>query len=124
MQPEEGVEPSNGMSQQPELTSPVLPESLAVTPAPAAGHPHHPHRIPPWLQRMELFVRVLLRLYFGLACCIAPWWPLFWDRNPLFTQFPALGQFAAYGAVRGIITGLGLLNLWIAFRRATEYREE
>ncbi len=90
-----------------------------------ASHPQRdgPQRIPRWLERAELFLRVLLRLYIGLAICYAPWSPLFWDRNPLFIQFPAIGEFATNGAVRGIISGLGLLNLWIAFRDAVRHRD-
>ena len=122
MQPGMEAEPSEGMSQQPELSSPVLPESPAAPPAPAA-EPHPAHRIPRWLQRAELFVRVLLRMYIGLAICYAPWSPTFWDQNPLFAHFPTLGIYAANGAVRGIISGLGLLNLWIAFRVAVRHGE-
>lgn len=123
------------MSQQPELTSHPMPAS----PAPAAdaqvGGPngrepgservepaHPPQRIPRWLERSELFLRVLLRMYIGLAVFIAPWWPLFWDQNPLFVQFPTLSIYAANGAVRGVVSGLGLLNLWIAFRDAIKAR--
>lgn len=130
---------SKRMSQQPEFTS------IPASPAPATGTaqgtvpgsvqpaaPHsgqevslqrHPQRIPRWLERSELFLRVLLRLYIGLAVCCAPWWPMFWDQNPLLLQFPILHQYACYGAVRGIITGLGLLNLWIAFRDAVRHRD-
>ncbi len=82
----------------------------------------HPHRIPHWLVRAELFLRVLLRMYIGLAVCYAPWSSLFWDQNPLFLQFPTLGIYAANGAVRGIVSGLGLLNLWIAFHDAIRSR--
>lgn len=81
-------------------------------------------RIPHWLVRFELFLRVLLRMYIGLAVCVAPWWSQFWDQNPLFLHFPALGTYAANGAVRGLVTGLGLLNLWIAFRDAIRHRDE
>src|ERR1700740_4872 len=110
------------MSQQPELISPSLPASPAPEPgaAPGAQHPsplnadHSPQRIPPWLVRAELFLRVMLRIYIGLAVCYAPWSPMFWDQNPLFARFPTLSIYAANGAVRGIISGLGLLNLWIA----------
>jgi hypothetical protein len=83
-----------------------------------------PQRIPRWLERAELFLRVMLRMYIGLAVCVVPWWPMFWDRNPLFGQFPALGHYAASGAVRGIVSGLGLLNLWIAFRDAVRKRDD
>jgi hypothetical protein len=118
------------MSQQPELT-PVLPQSPAVSPVQEVAHPaetalrqkHTPHRIPHWLERAELFVRVLLRMYIGVAICYAPWSRVFWDRNPVFTHFPTIEVFAAHGAVRGIISGLGLLNLWIAFQDAIRHRD-
>jgi hypothetical protein len=81
-------------------------------------------RIPRWLERAELFLRVMLRMYIGLAVCYAPWSRMFWERNPLFFEFPSLSNLAANGAVRGIISGLGLLNLWIAFQDAIRHRDE
>ena len=115
------------MSQQPELISPPLPASPApesgtapVVSVPAA---QTPQRIPHWLVRAELFLRVLLRIYIGLAVCYAPWSPLFWDQNPLFVQFPTLSIYAANGAVRGVISGLGLLNMWIALKDAIHYKD-
>ncbi len=122
------------MAQQPEMTSPSLtatPAPAAVTaPGPAAEVPPQPvvtrptpQRIPRWLERAELFLRVLLRMYIGLAVCYVPWSHMFWDQNPLFIQFPTLSIYAANGAVRGIISGLGLLNLWIAFQDAVRHRD-
>jgi hypothetical protein len=111
------------MSQQPESTSSTLAVSPASLPGPeiepvvaAAPEPVPavPQRIPRWLERFELLLRVMLRMYIGLAVCFAPWWPLFWDQNPLFLQYPTLSSFATNGVVRGIVSGLGLLNLWIA----------
>ncbi len=81
-------------------------------------------RIPHWLVRTELYLRVLLRMYIGLAICYAPWSELFWDQNPLFMRFPTLAIYAANGAVRGIISGLGLLNIWIALQDAIHHRNE
>lgn len=89
-----------------------------------SGSSESPQRIPPWLERAELFLRVLLRMYIGIAVCYAPWSRLFWDQNPLFLQFPSVGVIAAHGAVRGLVSGLGLLNLWIAFRDAIRHGEE
>lgn len=122
------------MSQQLEMTllsptaSPIPePESASVpapklVPEPQAGR-HAPQRIPHWLERAELFLRVLLRMYIGLAICYAPWSRMFWDQNPLFLQFPTLSIWAANGAVRGLVSGLGLLNLWIAFHDAIRHRD-
>ncbi len=91
------------MSQQPEQTSlPLAPNPApapgatsgilpAVQPA-AKGSGHAPQRIPRWLERAELFLRVLLRMYIGLAICYAPWSSMFWDQNPLFCTFPRWGS--------------------------------
>jgi hypothetical protein len=82
-----------------------------------------PQRIPRWLVRIELLLRVMLRMYIGLAVCYAPWSPVFWDQNPLFLQYPTLAAIAANGAVRGIVSGLGLLNLWVALQDILGRRE-
>ena len=116
------------------MTSPTL--SVSPAPAPAVVTPsvpdpappppisrHTPQRIPRWLERGELFLRVLLRMYIGLAVCYAPWSHMFWDQNPLFMHYPNLAVYAANGSVRGLISGLGLLNLWIAFRDAVRHRD-
>ena len=79
---------------------------------------HPPHHVPRWLERVELFLRVMLRIYVGLAALFVPWWYSVWDQNPLFQQFPWFGDIARLGAVRGIVSGLGFLNLWIAFQDA------
>ncbi len=67
----------------------------------------------------------------GLFFCYAPWFSYvpdsalwlhrLWDQNPLFLQFPALSIIVANGAVRGMVTGLGLLNIWIAFQDAIRH---
>jgi hypothetical protein len=127
------------MPQQPEVTTigpdtgvPPIVGTISAPPATAKpetdgaanGPEHGPQRIPRWLERSELFLRVLLRMYIGIAVCYAPWSHLFWDQNPLFVQFPTLSIYAANGAVRGLISGLGLLNLWIAFQDAVRHRDE
>ena len=122
------------MSQWPEPTSTPLPVSPARLPGAFPGpvavvapetraadasillEPNQ--RIPRWLERAELFIRVLLRMYIGIAVCYVPWSRMFWDQNPLFSQNPTVSSIAANGAVRGLVTGLGILNLWIAFRDA------
>jgi hypothetical protein len=34
-----------------------------------------------------------------------------------------LGHIATNGAVRGIVSGIGLLNLWVAFQDAIRHRD-
>jgi hypothetical protein len=123
------------MSNEPEFTSstmqpspPPVQETLMGVPELNTGQDrganHPPQRIPHWLVRTELYLRVLLRMYIGLAICYAPWSQLFWDQNPIFVQYPTLAIYAANGAVRGLISGLGLLNIWIAVQDAIRHRNE
>ena len=117
------------MPQQPESSTPppqgpvldFAPPPPGAALPPRAVEPHHEHKIPRWLERSELFLRVLLRMYIGIAICCAPWLPMFWDRNPLLLHFPTVALYAANGAVRGVVSGLGLLNLWIAFQEAIHH---
>jgi hypothetical protein len=124
------------MSNQPEFTTPSMPPSpspipenlIRPTPDPNVRQPaaefDTKQRIPHWLVRTELYLRVLLRMYIGLAICYAPWSQLFWDQNPIFVQFPTLAIYAANGGVRGVISGLGLLNIWIGVQDAIRHRNE
>jgi len=125
------------MSQQPEQTTLPFAPNPASEPGSVTGLApesqrqnnstgQQPERIPRWLVRAELYLRVLLRAYFGLAVIYAPWsgqvltylpWShILWDQNPLFLHFPLLGHYTAMGTVRGVVSGLGLLNLWFAFQ--------
>jgi hypothetical protein len=84
-----------------------------------------------------MFLRLFLLMFISLAICIAPWtgdlpgavlWVFprlrfLWDQNALIQYFPAIAHYAANGAVRGIVSGLGLLNLWMAFYDAIHYRD-
>ena len=130
--PADGLVPGNG-------DLPVSEDTAGAGRDPR-GTRHTPQRIPPWLESAELFLRTFVLMFIGLAICIAPWsgqlvinYPQlqyyfprlreFWDQNPLFLQFPTLSVYAANGAVRGIVSGLGLLNLWIAFGDAFRHRD-
>ena len=105
------------MLHQPNLFSPE------TSSGPAEPQPKLHQPAPLWLQRLELFLRIAVRLYVGVFVLFLPWWPRFWDDNPLFRLLPKLGEWAMYGSVRGIISGFGLLNLWIALHEAIHYRD-
>ena len=121
--PQQPESPSSTLTASPAPLSgpPVESAADAMTEPHAAAHAHH--HVPRWLVRVELFLRVMLRMYIGLAICYAPWSRTFWDQNPIFLQFPWLGNIATLGAVRGLVSGLGLLNLWIAFQDAIRHRD-
>ena len=47
-----------------------------------------------------------------------------WEQNALIQYFPTIAHYASNGAVRGIVSGLGLLNLWITLYGAFQHRDK
>ena len=54
---------------------------------------------------------------------ILPWWTRIWDQNLFILSHPMLAGILHNGAVRGIISGLGLLDIWIGISEAVHYRD-
>jgi hypothetical protein len=79
--------------------------------------------MPRWLHRVELFLRVMVRIYVGVLVVLLPWTRL-WDSSPFFAHYPGIAVYMFHGAVRGIVSGLGLLNLWIALEDAIHYHDQ
>ena len=77
-------------------------------------------RLPWWVHQWMHFLVIYLRLIVGLALCVLPWAGELWDSNPLLSEYPGLLEVMKLGAVRGMVSGLGLLNLWIALRDAMQ----
>lgn len=75
-----------------------------------------------WLQRLRALLFVTLCATLGVLLLILPWTPK-WTDNPLLLTFPSLRDFVSSGFVRGIASGLGLLDLWLGFREAIFYHE-
>jgi hypothetical protein len=86
-------------------------ESTAIEPEP----PHErPRQIPRWLLIVEMTLFVILRLYVGALVVLLPWRSV-WTTNAWINNWPIIAGFLAQGWVRGIVSGIGLLNIWIAF---------
>jgi hypothetical protein len=81
------------------------------------------HAAPVWLQRLSLCVLVMFCLYVGVMMTILPWWTRMWDHNRWLETRPQLAAVMQHGAVRGLITGLGLLDIWIGVSEAIHYRD-
>jgi hypothetical protein len=108
------------MPSPPNLISPAPPSSppsSAAAPAPAEQH-HAAH----WLRRADLFLRVIVRLYIGLILVFIPWTHV-WAFNRFFLYYAPVSHLMESGATRGLVSGLGLLNLWIAISEAIHYKE-
>ena len=84
--------------------------ATAVQPVPE----QRPHKVPRWLLVIETILFVVLRLYVGALVVLLPWRSI-WTTNAWVNYWPIVADFIAQGWVRGIVSGLGLLNIWIAF---------
>jgi hypothetical protein len=92
----------------------------AAVPASRSSSPSRGPRI--WLLRVRALLFVTLCATFGVLLLILPWTPR-WTDNPLLLTSPALRDIISSGFVRGLASGLGLLNLWLGFREAIFYHE-
>jgi hypothetical protein len=99
-------------AQQPALTP--VPVSIATPKSSTA-------RL--WLHRIGVLLFVFLCATLGVMLMIVPWRPE-WSDNPLLLPYPEFREMVASGFVRGLATGLGVLNVWIGFWEAIQYREE
>jgi hypothetical protein len=94
-----------------------------VNPATGSSGEETRKTAPVWLQRLSLFVLVLFCVYLGVLVMLLPWWPRIWDRNLFIQAHPALSAVLHNGAVRGLISGIGLLDIWIGLSEAVHYRD-
>lgn len=116
------------MPSQPHLfPEPVAPDPPAVLTPESGSVPSASLRssgtAPVWLQRLSLFILVLFCVYLGVLVAVLPWWTRLWDHNMWIQAHPALAAFLQNGAVRGMISGLGLLDIWIGISEAVHYRD-
>jgi len=112
---------SDGMAAPPGASS--APPTAQAAPPQAAPQPDTGAVAPIWLQRTSLFVLVLFCVYLGVLVTILPWWTKVWDHNLFIQSRPAVAAVLRMGAVRGLISGVGLLDIWIGVSEAIHYRD-
>jgi hypothetical protein len=68
-------------------------------------------------RRVLRVVFMLFCLEIGLILLLLPW-TLLWDNNFFVSLFPGWSRFWLNSYVRGAVSGLGVVNLWIAASQA------
>jgi hypothetical protein len=76
-----------------------------------------------WMHRLTVLMFGFVCVVVGVLLVILPWRPE-WTDNRLLMASPALRAFVANGFVRGVCSGLGMLDIWIGFSEALNYHEE
>jgi hypothetical protein len=83
-----------------------------------------PRPAPVWLQRLSLLVLVVFCFLVGGLTAALPWWmPRYWDQNGWLMAHPAVHAVLARGWVRGLVTGVGLIDIWIGVSELLHYQD-
>jgi hypothetical protein len=104
------------------LRAKLPPENLRETGVGPDGEPLPRARLQLWLHRMLTLLFVFFCAVVGVLLVILPWRPE-WTDNYFLLGLPGLRAFVSHGFVRGLCSGLGLLDIWIGFWEAVHYHD-
>ena len=94
-----------------------------LAPSAPAATPKRVSQAELWARRMFLVTFVLLCTLLGVFLIVLPWRPE-WTDNPLFSGYPMLKSVLAHPFFRGVCSGFGVLDLWIAISETAHYHED
>ena len=98
-------------------STPILTQSAQT---PNASEPVPRHVI--WIHRISMVVFVVFCIELGLFIAVLPWISV-WNSNSFVLTHPGLHDFVGNNFVRGAISGIGIIDLWIGIWEAVHYRD-
>ena len=109
-------------------TSPVntVSRNFSVIENPAGAVPARAnHPLPLWLRRVMLFIFVAFAVEVGMFLVVVPWYDSgrLWSENSLLLRFPMFRAFLAQDFIRGLVSGIGLIDIWVGIWEAVHYKE-
>ncbi len=75
-----------------------------------------------WVARLGLFIFVSFCIEVGMVLIALPWTQL-WTTNAFVLAHPGWRDVLQHHFVRGAVSGLGLVNIWMGISEAVHYRE-
>jgi hypothetical protein len=117
------ADPNVPLNQMPASLRSELPHGAAVLDDSAQNSEAHRYSgLQLWMRRLAVLMFVFLCAVAGVLLVILPWRPE-WTDNHFLLGSPWLRAFVSSGFVRGLCSGLGLLDIWIGFWEAVHYHE-
>src|SRR5260370_40285266 len=98
------------------------PGPVLVTAASGPPLRTSPSRASVWVERAFLVVFVCFCVWIGMLLIVLPW-TLAWTQNSLILHYPNLRDFLGLNFVRGLASGLGIVDIWVGIWEAVHYRE-
>jgi len=78
--------------------------------------------VPRWAARIFLVIEVIIWVELGMILVIVPWTHA-WSDNGLVLNYPRVRELLSMNFVRGVVTGIGLLDIWAGMWQAIHYRD-
>ena len=75
-----------------------------------------------WLMRIWVVIRVAFFVELGMVLVVLPWTRA-WTENSLLLAYPSVRFFLQNNFVRGLISGLGFLDVGFGVWEAISYKE-
>src|SRR3954471_4162440 len=86
------------------------------------GYRQPPSKFEIWSNRVFLVIRVIFWIELGMLLIVLPWTHV-WTENSFLLRWPSLRVLLEQNFMRGAMSGLGLLDIWIGIWDAVEYRD-
>jgi hypothetical protein len=99
----------------PDVSSIAFPRN---EPSPSQAVPAQPL----WMRRIVLVVFVMFCLQMGMMLLFLPWTPP-WSSNSWLAEHWQIRSVLTNYFVRGIVSGLGIIDIFIGISEAVNYRE-
>jgi hypothetical protein len=99
-----------------------LPVERKQPPVPSGPPQTKVSRSTIWLHRLSLVIFVIFCIELGMLLAVLPWTRI-WTDNSLLAAHPAWRALVQDNFVRGIVTGIGLVDVWIGIWEAVHYRD-
>ena len=99
-----------------------LPVESKLAPVPSAAPKAKVTRATIWLHRLSLGIFVMFCVELGMLLAVLPWIHI-WNENSLLAAHPTWRALAQDNFVRGIVSGIGLVDIWIGIWEAVHYRD-
>jgi hypothetical protein len=92
-----------------------------VQASPAAASP-----VEMWVHRSWIVIYVVFCIWIGIVVAALPWFNdgRAWTDNAFAMAYPELRAILKMNFVRGVVTGVGLMNIWLGVWEAVHYREQ
>ena len=118
-------EPSISSSEHGSTPLSTASRNFTVISNPNPARPAEHYHMPVWLERVLLFIRVAFAVWIGLFLLGIPWWDAgrAWTENAFLLAHPGLRAFLSVNFVRGLVSGIGLVDIWIGIWWAVHYKE-